>query len=1178
MSDYLIDGCAVTHEAFVALALDPAGSCVVEACAGSGKTWLLVGRMLRLLLDGVAPGQILAITFTRRAAQEMRERLYADLAALARGDDAQIGAMLRERGLPAAPDAALLATARGLYERVATAPAPVAIETFHGWFWRLVQSAPLQAGLGYAPVLLERTEPLLDEAWSDFCAALLAPGSDPRRLAARQAYETLTARIGDEAARRLLRNVVHRRADWWSFAAAAADAGADAAADVDANAAALERALAPMRARLRELAGRDDRHPGALLQEAPFLAALRALCAAWGQTRPLVKTLAERVEAVAAWLDAPAAGAAARPAQAAIAADTDDALDQRLERLARLLLTDADEPRELLEPQRIEKKLDHAPAQRDGYAAAHAAVLAQLRRALQARQEWDAVQLTGQGLQGGLLLLEQFQQRKRRAGAVDFADLEWHAHRLLGDPDIAAYLQTWLDARYRHLLLDEFQDTNPLQWQVLQSWLAAYEADALRPRIFLVGDPKQSIYRFRGADPRVFEVARARLVRDFGAAALRTHVTRRNAPELVGAFNRLFLGANPLYQEQSTRVDGGAPGAGILLLARVPQAGPLPEGAPAGTVRDALSQARPERQRDERYREGRRIAACLAQALPGLRVATPDGPRAARWSDVMILVRRRTHLAELERALRDAAVPHWSARRGSLLRQREIEDLLALLEFLCDPDDDLALARSLRSAVFDCPERDLVALALAPDGSWWARLQRLCAADGAAPLADAPSAALRRAAALLAQWLPLVGVLPVHDLLDVVLHAGAVRERYAAAAPWSARAQAQANLDALMQLALDLDSGRFPSPLRFLAELHDLREREDSDADEGVVAGEDAVRLLTIHAAKGLEAPVVVLPDIHGGEAPEERDGVLLGWLPDAAAPEHFSLVGRMAQLGAARRRWVELDRALREQEDWNLLYVALTRARQLLVVSGVDGARPAPDSWYERIAGRLLPDGAPAAPFVERVDPALPSPGELSAAAQAADAAPRAYRDFAPPPLPTGMRVLDTATPAMRLGTAWHEVMQGLDAHGATPWQASVLARRHGLSEAQAQQALAAAQCVRQTPSLRRFFAAADPGASRAPGASRGGVAQASFEAAANEVELIDGDGAVLRIDRLVEFDDECWVLDYKWQLPAEALPGYREQLRRYAQVLLRAGLRKPVRLLLIGADGASLEVPLTD
>ena len=214
MSEYTIDGAAVPHERFIARALDPARSCVVEACAGSGKTWLLVGRILRAQLAGAAPGQILAITFTRRAAQEMQGRLLADLGTLACGTDDEALAMLRLRGLSPDEAARALPAARGLHERVTVAENPVAIETFHGWFGRLLRAAPLETGLGvYEQTLVERIEPWMEEAWADFCALLLRPESADRL----RDYEELVRWTGDAAAETLLRNFVRHRADWWSF-------------------------------------------------------------------------------------------------------------------------------------------------------------------------------------------------------------------------------------------------------------------------------------------------------------------------------------------------------------------------------------------------------------------------------------------------------------------------------------------------------------------------------------------------------------------------------------------------------------------------------------------------------------------------------------------------------------------------------------------------------------------------------------------------------------------------------------------------------------------------------------------------------------------------------------------------------------------------------------------------
>jgi ATP-dependent helicase/nuclease subunit A len=1134
MTEYSIDDRAAGHDEFVARALDPASSCVVEACAGSGKTWLLVGRMVRLLLAGVAPGHILAITFTRRAAQEMRQRLNADLISLARGSDADITAMLCQRGMSAGAALQAIPQARGLYERVVTAEPAIAIETFHGWFWRLVQSAPLQAGAGYAPVLLEQTAPVLGEAWQAFCADLLRPAS----AAQVAAYERLTEALGDDATEKLLRNFVMHRADWWCFA----ERGPEPEA----------RAVAAMRRQLALVLGRDDLHPALVILGGALITALQDLLGCWRAVAKPTKTLQGYIEQLGEWLQTQANTQRLTPG--ADAADG-GAADRALRVIGKILLTGAGTPRDLVSPDRVDRYLASQPALQIRQRVAHAAILEALRRAQEARLEWNALALTRDGLLCGQRLLEIFQQRKEAAGAVDFTDLEWHAHTLLRDPDMAAYMQTWLDARYRHLLLDEFQDTNPLQWQVLRSWLGSYEADAHRPRVFLVGDPKQSIYRFRGAEPRVFDVAREHLARDYGAASLRTNVTRRNTPALVDVYNRVFAGANPLYQPQSTlAADPGGQGR-FVLLPRTPRSpAPAPAGGVGAALRDVLEQSRLEQLRDEHYREGCAIAAQIRAAVAGL--AVPDGPqsRPARWSDVLVLVRRRTHLADLERALREAQIPFLSARRGSLLRQLEVEDLVALLEFLASPGDDLQLARVLRTPLFDCTEQDLLELARAQGPAWWPRLLVM----------PAPGAALARARALLAGWLPRVGVLPVHDLLDAVLFEADARAAYAAAAPAAAVAQAQANIDALLELALSLDAGRFPSLPRFLAELRALHDDQESEADEGLAAGENAVQLLTIHAAKGLEAPIVVLPGVHGGVPNDDRNEALVGWPPEEPAPEHFSLVGRYSELGNARAHWVALDQAQRDQEDWNLLYVAMTRARHVLIVSGVDRAQAAPGSWYERIAAALGPDGV-APPLL--ADPSGEPPPE--------PAVHRTFRDFRParPALAAPLGAAnEVATDAMRQGSAWHAVLEAAPAHGGTTapasWSVARLARRFGLSHVQATAALDAAARIQAAPQLQRFFhLAPDPDA---PGAAA--------LRADNELELIDTDGAVMRIDRLVEFAQECWILDYKWRLDdaasAPMLAGYRAQIERYALVLQRTGMRKPLRLLLIAADGRTLEI----
>jgi len=157
------------------------------------------------------------------------------------------------------------------------------------------------------------------------------------------------------------------------------------------------------------------------------------------------------------------------------------------------------------------------------------------------RREEQAYELNTHVFVAGAAWMEALEQYKRERRLMDFADLEWHVSRMLADESRAAFLQARLDARYRHILLDEFQDTNPLQWRILLAWLAAYGApDAARPRVFVVGDPKQSIYRFRRAEPRVFDCAAEFLQAEHGARMLANDTTRRNAPRLIEVVNRVF--------------------------------------------------------------------------------------------------------------------------------------------------------------------------------------------------------------------------------------------------------------------------------------------------------------------------------------------------------------------------------------------------------------------------------------------------------------------------------------------------------------------------------------------------------------------------------------------------------------------------------------------------------------
>ncbi len=1087
MSDYLADGLPIDAREFTRRACDPSSSAVVEACAGSGKTWLLVSRILRALLMGAAPGEILAITFTRRAAQEMHARLLRDLESLAQGSDDEVRAALELRGMAAADAHRSVEPARHLYERVVTARVPLTIETFHGWFWQLIDRAPLGCGVPFAPVLLEAAERTRADAWLHFVSALLRP----ERAAERAAWETLIDDLGESVARDLLQEFLHKRAEWWSFEAADHATAAARALDVFGA------------------VGDDD--PAAEVRADPFIASIRTLMEVWQSLRSELKTADQAFARAEAWL-------AATPKRAG--AD--------LRAACHLVLTKGElTPIQVLTPERLAGKLANE-SRRVQYADAHRRVTERLQSVLATRRTWRARRLNRAGLACGRLLVDAYRALKDRDHTLDFTDLEWHAYRLLADPDNAAYMQARLDARYRHVLVDEFQDTNALQWQVLQSWLAAYgpaadddvpAAASDRPTVFVVGDPKQSIYRFRRAEPRVFGAAIDMLRRDFGAAHLRTNVTRRNAEAIIGVLNRCLL-PDPLFQPQSTLVDASRfPGAFVLLPLAEPTAATrtVDEGA---TLRDVLTSPRVERDNDTRYREGRVIANEIA-AWRGRLQVDDQGLRPARWKDVLLLVRRRTHLADYESALRDAGIPFVSDRRGGLLETLEADDITALLQFLTAPDSDLRLAQVLRAPVFGCSDEDLMQIAVAPGASWWQRLRQLD---------SAVSAELSRARDLLRRWLDSAGTLPVHDLLDRVYFEGDLRRRYAAAAPAAMQAQVQANLDAFIELALAVDAGRFPSLPRFIDELMALRRHGSDDApDEGLTGTDDAVRVMTIHGAKGLEADIVVLADAHM-KPPTEGAGVMVSWMPGSPGPDHFSLVvGGEGARDDARGPWFAREDEQREQEDWNLLYVAATRARQVLVVAGSAPASGAlQTSWYRRLeAARDL------------------SVGAAPAVAVTPTARQRVVRDFLPPALRVGRRCAPADDgPALRLGRAFHALLElGPEA----PLRSIALV--HGLDDAQARSAAAAADRVR----------AAHPEFARA------GTA---------ELDIFAADGTALRIDRLVEQDEAIWVIDFKWSMSDAERPAYEAQVRRYAETMRTIRSDKPVRAGIITAAGAFTEL----
>jgi ATP-dependent helicase/nuclease subunit A len=1091
------------------VALDPAHSVVVEACAGSGKTWLLVSRILRLLLDGADPSQILAITFTRKASVEMATRLRHWLRDLACADDATVAALLAERGLDATACAAALPRARRLLELTAEAAPGITVSTFHGWFLSLVQRALPEDGVAGA-TLVERPSPLVREAWRAFVDRV---GSG-QEVALQAAFDRLVDACDLSNASALLHGFLRNRAEWWAFTRGAEDPLAQAAAvlagrsGVDADTDLMATLAADVQLRA-ELAHHADMLATSTLKTELQRATLARTAAAGGPGRD--------------WFDA-----ACRAVFAGSGRGTP------------MVYQDSDAARRRFGVDGLSQLQDRQ------------AWLAQrLGEARQRLAEQHLLRVNLDVFRCGQAFVEEYRRVKAARNVLDFTDVEWRVLELVTASGGAEYLLHKLDSRFRHILVDEFQDTNPLQWQILLSWIRASAEAGTHPRLFFVGDPKQSIYRFRRADARLFREARRFLVEHYAAEVVEQHQSWRCAAPVLDVVNAVFTGVDG-FDGFIAHVAQRATMPGRVELLPLASASTDAGDARAACdgLRDPLTEARSGAVGGARAAEAGAVAERIRDIVGCWQLSHEGGTRPARWSDVMILVRTRRHLPDFEMALRERAIPFLTSRHGGLLDRLESVDLQSLLRFLVTPFADLDLARALRSPLFACTDEDLVALAKQPGVAWWARLEAVANAGD-------PGGRLARAHRLLSRWLPLADRLPVHDLLDRIYFEGDLLRRYRAAVPPAQAETTCANLGAFMELALSIDAGRYPSLPGFVHALEQMRDGAEEEApDEGVVeTGDDAVRLLTIHGAKGLEAPVVFLVDAHRAENARSYE-VLVDWPSGEDCPARLCVRTKAEEDVPSQADLLAREREAARREELNALYVALTRARQGLIVSGTASGKGDPqDTWYRRVEVAL--GGRTSHGQTLDVGPGVEAVRGASAAQDVVTAAvvPACVASVAP----VGTRGNEDGNPATERGERIHWLLEQLSSPDPVADEAW-LQNRLDVPEAMFRAELAQARALLATPALQRFF---DPGC---------------YRWARNEVAYVGPAGELRRMDRVVRCDDGLWVLDYK--TGATTLAGlaqdapYATQMREYraAAELLWPG--QPVHTALIDLEGRLHEI----
>ena len=1079
---YECNGEPVSAEAFYAIACDPRRSVAVEACAGAGKTWMLVSRIVRALLDGgagaaesqVRPHEILAITFTKKAAGEMRERLDEWLKAFAHADDATLQRELVLRGLSSqiGPQANqdVRKQLSNLYRSMLASGRSVQIRTFHSWFAALLRSAPVavlqRLGLPVNYELLEDDAPARALVWRRFYAALLADAP------LKADFEAVVQAHGRFQTDKALQTALSKRTEFTL---------ADEKGVVDAS-------VLPFDLQFPEFAG--------LAAPEDFLNAIAAH----------QQTLLDAAKAL---------GRASAPTFSAKGVELEQALTgQDLPAVFIALLTEKGTPRKFGEKivgiatirQAQELVLCVAAACQQHEAWAHQQRMARLSRTL----------------------IAQFTQLKRERGWVDMNDVERAALVMLSDPVLSGWVQERLDARIKHLMIDEFQDTNPLQWQALSSWLTGYSGAGAAPSVFLVGDPKQSIYRFRRAEPQVFRAAQAFVVQGLGGDLLSCDHTRRNALAVITTVNAA-LGA----ARDSDGYDGFRAHSTASSLAgktgRLPPIARLKEAASALEAgwRDSLTTPRELPEETLRTLEARQAAAWIAQQLTvGLKPA-----------QIMVLSRKRAGLLPLQDELRALHIPAQIGEKTELIDCCEVLDLVALLDVLVSPQHDLSLARALRSPLFGLTDASLVQIALLQRElrlPWYELLQKT----------ELLTPDLQGLAPHLTRWKGWLDSLPPHDALQAIYTDGDVLARFVAAAPAVQRQAVLANLRALLGVALALDGGRYATPYGFVRALKAGGTLAPATLSNG------AVRLLTIHGAKGLEAESVLLLDTDTVERNADSMSVLIDWPGEASEPRKFVFLVSESRPPACAREALAAEQAARKREELNALYVALTRARHTLVISSIEPHRATTDSWWQRLQG-LLEE--------------LPAP--LADAADWGGAEPRDTSVFKLPELPALPEMMvpkasteapeDEDSASARIGKAMHRLLEW--GGGVSHERVAAVAREFRLSPVQAAAAAALAQRIQ---------------------AGEGAWAWRPDVLAwqGNEVDLVY-QSQPLRLDRLVQrqdagFEGQWWVLDYKSASAPQRQPALVAQLQAYRSAVQQIYPGATVKAAFLTGQGTVVEV----
>lgn len=871
-------------------ASDPSGSAWVSANAGSGKTHVLVDRLIRLMLAGTAPARILCLTFTKAAAAEMSSRLLDRLSKWTLLPDSELAQQLSGIGL-ASPDSDVLRRARQLFTSALETPGGLKIQTIHAFCEKLLQLFPVEAGI--VPNFT-----VMDER-----------GASETLLAARRAVLSQAARDSKgELAGAVTEIVRHARAD-----------------DLDDLLSVLLKERAALATYLNAKTGvgqavRDLREHFSLAAEKP----------AFEVNDQDYRRVAEALR-------------------------TGKATDQQRAELLYKALTTGIKDCEALRSFFLTGK--DLPLQRlatNGVIGAHPWLQGFLKieqervvEALGLSADFDCIAATAALLTLACAIIDAFEREKRRRGAYDFDDLILRTQLLLAERPEASWVLYKLDGGIEHVLLDEAQDMSPAQWEIVRALTVEFFSGVgvrsqLERTLFAVGDRKQSIFSFQGANPDTFEA-----MHDYFDERVRSAERKFNDVDFTISYRSTsaVLKAVDLVFAESSPARQGLDGRTSKLLHHEPQRGdggtveiwPLIDSEDRGEDQPWHVPVDREPANSARRRLAGKIAATIKSWI-GSRMLVSEN-RAVEPRDILILVQVRNGFFDaLIRELRKSEIAVAGADRLKLQENIAVMDLLALARFCLLADDDYSLACLLKSPLLPQPFSEDQIFDLAANRgshSLWRRLS--------ASVEPHCIATLER----LSLWRSKAREASPYEFFAAVLGFRGGDSTVRKSILSRLGSEAKDALDAFLNSALDYERENSSSLQEFLHWFASGEVMIKRDMEQG----ENEVRIMTVHGAKGLEAPIVILPDTASTPDDRKKSPLLTigGKLPFWPLPKRYRSPKATECLNAKK------DAS--NYEHRRLLYVAMTRAEDELYICGYGGQKKSPAGcWYNLIIPALQP------------------------------------------------------------------------------------------------------------------------------------------------------------------------------------------------------------------------------